>query len=492
MVSITDDPPLSRQQKRFLHLWLLALIIAFSPFKTVGQVSPFIFGAGLVLYVRLKPRRHLKLYGGLAFLLALIGAAYQAALPEFWLPNYALALVTFSSLLILLYDLRPLATPRLLQRVGALTAYMLWAQSLYGLAQAVALFLQVGTLDGFTGDRVWGTMAPPLDRTYLGTGTYFMILLSTLLLSWLAMTPGLTRSRILGTALVVLCWLAASHLHSYVYFALALAGASLLVGAVRPWRLLRRVLAWFAWLSPEVEHQASSLSGNPVHAPRGRRMTYGLALLAGLAALLFVLGPRLQPANFRRLPMHLANISIAPDAKYWKLRAVYNTLFELPKQAWYQPIIGLGPGQYASRAALIATGEHLRHVSVPLPIYSGSFMRQYIEPLLNPPDKSSLHFASSSWIALYGEVGALGVLSLLAVAWFGWRRFRQGNEQFPLLSLCMVTQILYLLLMGVQNVYWEYTQAVFPVLVTFKLCYDFLGRERPSGTSALLDPRGMS
>ena len=41
-------------QRRFLRLYIVVLLIAFSPFKFLGLISPFLFIAGLLVYVRLN------------------------------------------------------------------------------------------------------------------------------------------------------------------------------------------------------------------------------------------------------------------------------------------------------------------------------------------------------------------------------------------------------------------------------------------------------
>jgi hypothetical protein len=91
---------------------------------------------------------------------------------------------------------------------------------------------------------------------------------------------------------------------------------------------------------------------------------------------------------------------------------------------------------------------------------------------------SSLHLPSSSWIALYGELGLLGMfLAFLVVvkAILFFRRYR--SRHFRMLNLMMLTLIYYLVFMGFQNVYLEYTQAIFPAILSVKLCYDFLQNE---------------
>jgi lipopolysaccharide export LptBFGC system permease protein LptF len=92
--------------------------------------------------------------------------------------------------------------------------------------------------------------------------------------------------------------------------------------------------------------------------------------------------------------------------------------------------------------------------------------------------RSSLHLPSSSWLALYGELGLLGlVVAVLVVvkAILFFRRYR--SRQFRMLNLMMLTLIYYLVFMGFQNVYLEYTQAIFPAVLSVKLCYDFLQNE---------------
>jgi hypothetical protein len=45
------------------------------------------------------------------------------------------------------------------------------------------------------------------------------------------------------------------------------------------------------------------------------------------------------------------------------------------------------------------------------------------------------------------------------------------------MNLFMMTLMLYIVMLGFQNVYWEYTQAIFPAILGMKLSYDYLRKE---------------
>lgn len=191
-----------------------------------------------------------------------------------------------------------------------------------------------------------------------------------------------------------------------------------------------------------------------------------------------IAGMRLNPRLYSRIPTTVAGIlDIGPDAKYRKLRAMYLTVVELPKSVWFQPLIGIGFGQYASRAALFATREYGK-IALPFPRYAGTYTERIILPLLRVAN-SSTHFPTSSWMATYGEMGLVGLLVAVLVIVKGVLRFRRYRSvRFLRMNLCMVISLLYLALIGFQAVYWEYTQAIFPAVLTIKLCYDYLSKER--------------
>lgn len=132
---VPASAPLSQRERRFIHVFVLTLTICFSPFKALAMLAPFILIAGLIFYVQASPINHLLKYAMALLTFAGISAFYALITPEFDLFNALLFLVTASSFLVLLYDLRSIATPALLQRLVAVVVVLLWIEALLGIAQ---------------------------------------------------------------------------------------------------------------------------------------------------------------------------------------------------------------------------------------------------------------------------------------------------------------------------------------------------------------------
>jgi hypothetical protein len=448
---------LNKREIKFVLLFVFALLISFSPSTELGQVSALIFLLGTIFFVQVRPGYHIKKYLIIFLLYSAIGFVYWLIYQgDFSFINYYLFWVTGSAFLLLFYDFRSIISQILLERLGQITLVFIFLESLLGIYQATVVFLRTGTFDFSVGDFVWGTLAPSFNVAYAGRSPSFVLLITTLLLFTLAtFRSRLSLKHIVAFGAILLAWLLSSLMHSYLYFGLA-AGLALLT------------------LTQANIKQTKRAEGTT----RRRGISYGVLVIFAAIVFLLVLVPILLPSNTARIGIALGEaVQLSPDAKFLKNRAFYNTLFALPDDAPLQPIIGVGPGQYASRAALMATGQYLTRPIPGLPQHISSFTNEYIVPYLRVI-RSSLHLPSSSWIALYGEMGLLGMILVIMVMAKGilfFRRYR--SKQFRMLNLMMLILIYYLFFMGFQNVYLEYTQAIFPAILTLKLCYDFVSVE---------------
>lgn len=446
----------AKKQRAMLWVYVAGLLLAFGPSKALGQIAPLLVAAALIFVVQIRPIYHLAKLSLALLLYLAAGLLYWAVLPEFWWPGYLLFFVTGSAALFLLFDFSPLLDAAYMMRLGTITLAILAVESLLGLAQFAGAISRFG-LGQATGDFVWGTIAPPLNPYYAGSSPFFVVLLSTLALFVLAATPAKLRLRqMLGFGLVFLCWMAASLLHSVIYFVAAVVGALTLLAALHPKQPHNRLTARL----------------------RKARRQGTMVILAGVL-ILFIAGPFVYASNYARISTVLRSVTeFGPYASFLKVRTIYFTLLLLPQDVSAQPLIGIGPGQYASRAALMVSGEYLSRASLPfIQPHFGSYAGRYILPYFGQLSSSN-HFPSSSWMALYGELGAVGIIAiLLGMGRAVWRFCRLASLHFPRMHLAALILLLYVGLMGLQNVYWEYTQAIFPAVLALKLMYDYMGQE---------------
>lgn len=444
-------------ERRFLILYIVALLMVFSPSKALGQLSALLFIAGLIVFVRIRTLRHMFVFWLFGLVYIGLGIAYLLFMPGFLIVNYALVLVTTSALLILLCDFSTVATPWLLRKVGLCSLGMISFQAMYGFIQAAVAFTQTGSLDLANGDFVRGTIEPGFDFIPSASNPIYAILLSVLLLMSFALTSGRPSPiNFILYMLVAIAWVLASVMHTILFFLAAV------VATVIIWKLIP----------------------GPRSVLKTSQLLQGLSF-ATILLLVAVLVPLLLPQNFSTIPVYLERtLDISPLAASEKARATFYTLYVLPEDRPIQPWIGLGPGQYSSRASLMLSGEYLRdnplrflgrHVSPETDRYILELWRQF---LAFRPNGGSTYFPFYSWLSVYGELGMIGIsLTLSAIGTFVLTFRRRVSAVFPRLPFALTVLILYLALLGLQDNYWEFTQAMLPALILLKLGYDYLNNE---------------
>lgn len=456
MAVITMSNSLSSRERRFVHIFVLTLAICFSPFKPLAALVPFIFIAGLVFYAGISSVNHLLKYAMVLMSFAGVSLIYFLIIPDFDLINALLFLVTAGSFLVLFYDLRSVATVALLRRISVVALIFLLFESLVGTMQGIIAFLRNGTFDGFNGDFVRGTIDPLLTAAPAASSVMFALLLSTLLIllfSTSPVRPSPVRLATLGIGLVA--WLLTSTMHMIFFFSIAA-----VVGLILMMRLVWTI-RWSRWRSS------------------------GFLALAGILICGGLLAFTLMPNNLRQTPNYLRlTFELRPDSQSEKVRATYNTLFLLPQEVPIQPLIGLGPGQYSSRASIIRSGQYLMGGRLPLSDHAHPLAQSYIlsewQSFLNIRQySSSTFFPFYSWLSTYGEFGWMGVAGVVTLILLALRTFRRTRSaEFPRLNLAMTILLLYVALLGVQDNYWEIAQAIFPAFLILRVGYSYLDRCR--------------
>jgi hypothetical protein len=187
----------------------------------------------------------------------------------------------------------------------------------------------------------------------------------------------------------------------------------------------------------------------------------------------------IMPFNVRVfLPRHIENIQENP--KIIVFRRLFLAFGEHPQL----PIIGFGPGQGVSRAAFIATGDYLREpiekfgITKHTPNFNAdnviTFWPGFGQQMATMRPLGSTLRPISSWLALFSEAGFTGVLLILII--IGRliikpiKDFQPGKINNPIF-FSFRTGILFLFLMGFQEFYWEYPQAIFLGIVLLKILH---------------------
>lgn len=447
----TDQLP--ADQRIFYAGFVGALIVCFSPFKLLAYAVPLgLTGYLLLAAPTLISRNSLVgMVGGTI----VVGVFYRLIAPEFLLANYLLAIVTYSSLVpLVVIDTRRLASPVLLRNMLLFCSTVVFYEGLLGIVQACYGATQTGGFGGANGDHVEGTIHPQLAPDSTFSNPMFAINMTAMMLAGLcapdAFGPTKRKRLIVGVVSLVL----ASVMHVLIF----------LVAAVVLALLLSRT------------NKRRSAGERSVR----RNIALMLAIVTGLS---FAAMPN-QVANVTKYANQVFDMEQLDIPRAIMLYRVYT---ELPEDAPQQPYIGLGPGQFSSRACMLASGIELGggdHPKAP-PFMSPQatrLARDYGVALMVSVaelDRQGSFFGSTqqpffSWLAVYTETGVLGIaviLVLIARIVLRCRRRLREDPSLRLTFLSFVAGTFFMVLLGWQHIYWEVPQAIFVGLLLLKVIY---------------------
>lgn len=452
MYSQISIPPLERYrsvptqrltsyQQAYYWTFVLSVILCLSPLKLVAYVTPFI---ALAIFVILT-RSGLVLRNFTVWLCSwgLFTCLHFFFNPVFVWHSALLTLITYSTFAFAIaVPHRWLSGRLLLDRIFRFVVWALLIEAALGFVQAIYGFLQNGTFDRGNGDYVEGTISPALSASLSFSNPIFAANMSFLLIT------------------VAVMFL----LHKKGWVPL-LAGAIVLVLA----SVVHILLFLFAAIT------LTAVFYNQGRLPkRGSTLVIVATLVVVAAVALFLL--RTNFGYMRNIYQNLVTGS------YPRSRVVMHVIQDIPEEYPLMPLLGLGPGQFSSRAALIGTGLYFggplnprpipflpQNMSAPLEDY---LLVEWIRALTNPYT-SSIKQPLFSWLSLYSEFGMLGVLLLLGFITTTLVRLKQKSvsHRQKLFAAAATTSILFLLFLGFQENYWEIPQSIFLGILLIKIFY---------------------
>lgn len=422
---------LTREQKAYLGALAIALLMCWSPSNALGYIAPFVSLGWYILYTRSSR----ALIGMLGYFCCwgLVISLYIVFMPEFALPSAFLAIITYSSFAtFLVITPRAIAGPRIYNRVLSILSFVLLIEGTWGIVQAVYGFSQTGTFYGFNGDYVEGTIHPWLAAELAFSNPMFAVNIACILIA-LVPTVVLLKKKILPFLVGGLAFILASVLH-VIY--LAGIAACLSVLFVYPSIIRKKI-----------------------------------SLLLGAFTLIFLLvtanlvGIRVDAAlNFMRLNL---------EGRTPRGVVMEHAFNEIPAEYTLMPLLGIGPGQFSSRAGLIGTGYYFGRPEKPrtvplLPTSMSPAFRDYVlVPWVYTTRPAGLTGSTTqpyfSWLSVYVEFGGIvfgGVLLLVLYALFRIRQLAR-SAHLRIHGIALGANILLLFLLGVQENYWEISQAIF-------------------------------
>jgi hypothetical protein len=210
-----------------------------------------------------------------------------------------------------------------------------------------------------------------------------------------------------------------------------------------------------------------------------RSMTYlvGTGLTAAVILAFFALRTNFSTADgFARLLL---------SGESYRSIAIQRAVIEMPRDYPLLPLVGLGPGQFSSRAGLIGTGLYFGGPKFPRPLpFVPQGMSQAFEDntldlwlrLVETRTKGSTHLPFLSWLSVYVEWGVLVLLAVFCIVLIMLIRLRSVVRSYPqrVLAAAFGTGVIFLLFIGMQENYWEVPQAILIGLLILKVQYSIL------------------
>jgi hypothetical protein len=450
-------------QRAYYQGFVWAMVACFSPFKLLTYAVPLLF----VVWLAWKDARCVPRNRVVMTLLGLVtlGVFYALVEEEFLALNYVFVAITYSAFLpILLIDGRRLASTTLQSQLIAAVMTMILIQSALGILQAIYGASLTGSFGYGNGDFVQGTIHPYFGSKGGFDNPIFAVNLTLMLLACMTMPDAFSGRRrvylITGTVALVL----ASVIHVLVFL-----GAALVVS--------------FVLSRPRSDAGARSQT---------RRFNRNLALMIGLASVsvyMTLAGDIAQIGNIGGTAVDLEAEEVP------RAIMLYRVVHELPDAAPHQPYVGLGPGQFSSRASLIASGLYLGGPDAgrALPLigprstrlaadYAGALLITFADAL---DSLGSTHQPFFSFLSVYTETGLVGVGVLLFVVIQMIRRVRRHARNEPGLrtqAMLFCTGAIFILLLGFQENYWEVPHAILVGLLLLKVIHANIMYRAQNGT----------
>lgn len=366
-------------------------------------------------------------------IVVLVGIFYWSINKEFIVQNFILSIITYSWILIyIIFPIQVDAIKRQYNNLFKPCLIVLLAQCAIGFVQSLYGFYYSRSFDLSNGDYVEGTIHLPLSPGGGFTNAFFALNIIGL---FLFVGPNVIKNKkklilpLFGCLIVLIM---SSVVHALLMFSVS-------------------VILSYLIFKPKFEFGVSYW----------QKMTFAaLLILVPILASIF-------------LAKNLSNLNMLAD-KFRKVDTpksiVYKDLFTtLPFTHEYMPYLGLGPGQFSSRASLIGTELYLGGFRTPidLPLVEPAkthALNTYIIPhwiwlekLPFSPGSSLQPF--SSWISVIGEFGLVVFLLLVMLLAIKLLQVKRKLSHDRITGFSIGAFWIFVFLIGFQENYWELPQA---------------------------------
>lgn len=439
-----------RTQKAYLFIFVFGVIVCWSPNKILPYLVPFFAIIFLILFSRSRSILRNTAWLGIMWVVWIGIASFIN--PDFIFQNALLAIVTYSTFYpVFIIPSKYLASSHLYEQIVKILTIIILVESVIGLIQVGYGYSVKRSFDINTGDYIEGTIDLPLRQQ---SGFETPMFATNMAFSLITLIPFILKTRrrfpififLFGSIVLVF----SSVVHVLLLFLVSIALSFLIYQPVR----------------------FKSFKAN--------RTTFFLVISVVLMIILMLI---LYPTNLSRISVQYERIIQQENPKVVFLIRLFT---EVPREYPYLPYIGIGPGQFSSRASLIASGYYLGGLNNPKPI---PMLEPSITHALNyylldlwfglrnlPGSTGSTLRPFASWLSVYSESGFLGVivaLVFLIALIFQTIRHIKTNES-RILGFSFGTGLILLFLLGVQENYWEFPQAILIGVMSLKVVYSLI------------------
>lgn len=433
---------------------LFTFIVGFSPFKFLAYLMPFIV---FILFLRrgiskIRVINFLKIFLLLVLIIPLYYINNYISNSRFLFFNLILSVLTYSSFIVLYFvptinfDNNSYFYYRLIKTLK----YILIIEIVVGYIQIlISSILNGFSLDLAAGDIIQGTINL-LSFWHSELGFNNPIFLCNLIFIILFISPYLlVNKKYFLVIFSVLLILLASSIHIIICLIFAAFAVFLIFGFLK-------------------------------------NVKYFFIVFVFLLILILLLA-KTQPTNFYLFQTYFTQIFLENTSP--KVIALLTSIFNISKDHINIFIFGLGPGQYTSRASLIASGHFFGSFDNPINIpFTGDgqinkLFKEYIYNLWETTEENVSFYGGSimakpffSQLSVLIEFGLVGYF-FLQFLFFYWVKklkslyYKATNQFQKNYIIIILVSSFYIYFLGFFENYWEVTQAIFPGLLLITLVY---------------------
>lgn len=379
---------------------------------------------------------------------------------DFSKQNYFLAIITFSCLIpLFVIDYKKLGNQILLKKILNFLLVLFVVEGIVGVIQGIFGFIQNGFFSADNGDIVQGTIFPYLRAENTFSNPMFAV---SMILIFICLLIRVFYFRERGNWLIatgLLAIILASVVHALVFLVLA-------------------TLFSFILIKPNLKDLVIKTIRS--------KIVFTIATIFFVFATVYFIGD-----NFKNIP-NFYNLII--NEKMPRSIIASNVLTDIPRDIPSSRWIGLGPGQFSSRASLIGSGTFIggyndaKSITLLQPRASSS-VKQYLIPLIevwaNVTWSSSTFQPYFSLLTIVAEIGFIGLgvfLYIIGKIIVSVIQTVRADPSKRVLGFIFLTGFSFIFLLGFQENYYEIPQAIFIGILALQVLYAII--KIPSETAS--------